>query len=122
MLITLLIQPTKKAARLISPNPCLILGENLKEKITKNHLYQSVISYLEQAKLFFKSSVFNKRTDNDVYISRPYQIRIIVEQLEKSKEFTHLVSAFSVAFGGEPISKSDLSSIPRYRLMNGVKP
>lgn len=98
----------------------------MKEKITKGHLYQSFISYVEQAKLHFKSSVFNKRTDNVVYISRPYQICTIVEQLEKSEEFSRLVSDFSVAFGGKPINKSVLSSvsyyrndsIPRYRLKN----
>lgn len=98
----------------------------MKEKITKDHLYQSFISYVEQAKLHFKSSVFNKRTDNVVYISRPYQICTIVEQLEKSEEFSRLVSDFSVAFGGKPINKSVLSSasyypndsIPRYRLKN----
>ncbi len=98
----------------------------MKEKITKDHLYQSFISYVERAKLHFKSSVFNKRTDNVVYISRPYQICTIVEQLEKSEEFSRLVSDFSVAFGGKPINKSALSSasyyrtdsIPRYRLKN----
>lgn len=98
----------------------------MQEKITKGHLYQSFISYVEQAKLHFKSSVFDKRTDNVVYISRPYQICTIVEQLEKSEEFSRLVSDFSVAFGGKPINKSALSSvsyyrndsIPRYRLKN----
>lgn len=98
----------------------------MKDKITKDHLYQSFISYFEQAKLHFKTSVFNKRTDNVAYISRPHQICTIVEQLEKSEEFSRLVSDFSVAFGGEPINKSVLSSvswgrsesIPRYRLKN----
>jgi hypothetical protein len=59
------------------------MGENMQEKIIKGHLYQSFISYVEQASLHFKSSVFDKRTDNVVYISRPYQICTIVEQLEQ---------------------------------------
>lgn len=106
--------------------PLSHIVKNMQEKTTKVHLYQSFISYVEQAKLHFKSSVFDKRTDNVVYISRPYQICTIVEQLEKSEEFSRLVSNFSVAFGGKPINKSVLSSasyyrtdsIPRYRLKN----
>lgn len=109
---------SRQICLLINGLPLSHIGKNMKEKITKNHLYQLFISYVEQTKLHFKSSVFNKRTDNIVYISRPYQIGTIVEQLEKSKEFSRLVSAFSVAFGGKPINKSDLSSIPRYRLKN----
>ena len=98
----------------------------MKEKNTKDHLYQSFISYVEQVKLYFKSSAFNKRTENIVYIIRPYQICTIVEQLEKLEEFSRLVSDFSVAFGGKPIKKSVLSSVSycrndsihRYRLKN----
>lgn len=98
----------------------------MNEKITKDHLYQSFISYFKQAKFHFKSSVFNKGIGSIVYISQVHQISTIVEQLEQSKEFSRLISDFSVAFGGEPINKSALNSIsyyrndsiPQYRLKN----
>ena len=77
----------------------------------KDYLYKPFISYVEKVKLHFESYAFNKSSDNVFEISRSHHLRSIVSQLEQSKEFSSLISNYSIAFGDKPIKKTALRSI-----------